>query len=1810
MKLILKIFIFLSVLIGAWSYFGGTSTTNAVCLFNMGVDCSEGKIPYDPCPTGKCIDAGVGNVGTILKVAWIRTDETLTQYAVRVVKYFLTFVTIIAVIYIIWAGFQLMTGAWDEERSKKAKNIIIYVLVGIIVMWLAYSIVTLIVGAVSKKVSFLDWIPQVNAETYTENDSNTFNEYKKKLQAIGEQLEVELRVNARVSSGLLSDVRNLINEGFNTLPDDPNSSIKNDSLKRGVDLYLQLAEKNPGSTRDVANLISGISTFVSSAQIEQISWQIEASPMEGNAPLTVTFRATNVKDPSWVVPSRDNFIWWTRINGGIRKELGRWPTFTYTFSEEQTYTVFLDIVSGSRNKKWRIDVLPFSDSKQIEVKPRIGNITLFINGVNVSDLSTFKVNPAMAKAGLTIDATASRGSNGTVIQKTTWDFGNENQINYPWAPQIERQIYANDGKYSLSLELVNNQGQTFTKNITILVVDPASVIQTEKDRGFIGETFRFSALSYFTQSSNIAYRWEILDRDTNGKVLSSDGSSVSYIFQKVGRYTVTLYAKNPNGKEDIDSREITIESKDPVANLEINSKNSETPNVYLFDGSRSYDADTSKTSGLSYRWRVDWALVDLDMSAKNGAMGYYTFSTLGEHSVSLTIANPFGKVTTVENKITVNSLLSVNLDIDPLVARIGDVINLSAKSPNAYFYEWSFSDGSSAILGSEKNIQHYFKQSGSYTVTLVVKSADDKQSNTISRRIYATDATHPFALIEAKDGVNIIEETPKACDEHDAFIIDRTQNITIDGSNSINIDGSKSGLSYTWKYQWKNVTTTSLNQKFDELGCFPVELVVKSNKNGTISSMKKYLSIRNLAPKITSISASRDTNTKVSSQKVLINVSANAARDEDGVIVSYLWYYYTDSDPEPQNIRITQTPNTIFVVPNITEKYYFGVILEDNDSAKMNSRDQGSEVIPLLVTNDDGNVNIPLISLTTGNSSVNVGESVTFSASAKTILWKDITNSSEYFWDFNGDGIVDKKWSESRITYIYTNAGTMNMKVKVVYNGVSNSKYQTMYVKNELSPNVSVFRKENKIFAINTSLGVFEKAQWTFWEATSNNLYSASYDFGSDPLPLSGKLEVSDANGNTKDIEFPIASLSSLPSSKGEIGVISSPEMEDNTITLKNKSDRIAIWLFTNEATRYVIDEDILIDSDLDGVGDNDVDNKNTDSYTTWAPYILTSLSDANSRERKIKVSIYDGETLRESRVIRVILEYIAGTNSSLGSGALATKSLSAWDQDSMDILSAKIRALTSDDRAVLMQKYNLLLENWEDPTEKTKLLIDIQEYIDTSTLSPTDKSDFSKTLNSLLIGDGKQSDDVSIATLVIKNLIPSSNTSSAKIQENLDLIKSHPTNLTENKKLGTEILWLIKDDATIEDKYKLLIKEQLKIIVSGESVAPIETPTIENPSSDSSSAIVNFIKGFVKIFLIIIGILLFILFWGFLWYTFSKKKSQIGFQDFIIDSIFHGGAKEKSPNISVVQPVIPRAPSASLQNEDPLKTMGMEQTAWKIETTTPPATGQYDPLSLISHDTLTESSTAQEMPPSSVPDWLKVNTSNTTAQENNTASPIVEIPPSPEKETVPWDRALPDTTLTASMTDTSVSTDVSEKMPTHPARENSDFDLSKDLISMNQVDLQTTDTIPEWLKPSVSDTAPNILLDSNDAMEVSTSWKLPDALTTSVEAIPSWLKETTPSPVIEESRVETPLPPEAGKSVPWEVPISNSTSSPELSDAKLPDWLTASVETITPTTPAPVSSDESPLIIKPGNKKSAPKKETSSAGSENSRKDLPSWLQ
>lgn len=76
----------------------------------------------------------------------IETDRSLSEYIQDVLIYILTFISIIAVIYIIYAGVMILIGNGDEEKVKKSKQIIIYVALGIVLIWLAWPITRLILN--------------------------------------------------------------------------------------------------------------------------------------------------------------------------------------------------------------------------------------------------------------------------------------------------------------------------------------------------------------------------------------------------------------------------------------------------------------------------------------------------------------------------------------------------------------------------------------------------------------------------------------------------------------------------------------------------------------------------------------------------------------------------------------------------------------------------------------------------------------------------------------------------------------------------------------------------------------------------------------------------------------------------------------------------------------------------------------------------------------------------------------------------------------------------------------------------------------------------------------------------------------------------------------------------------------------------------------------------------------------------------------------------------------------------------------------------------------------------------------------------------------------------------------------------------------------------------------------------------------------------------------------------------------------------------------------------------------------------------
>lgn len=326
------------------------------------------------------------------------------------------------------------------------------------------------------------------------------------------------------------------------------------------------------------------------------------------------------------------------------------------------------------------------------------------------------------------------------------------------------------------------------------------------------------------------------------------------------------------------------------------------------------------------------------------------------------------------------------MNISPRATAIGTKMGFQARAPEARFYEWDLGDGSPSINGTADFIEHIYKKTGVYNATLTVKNGDGTQENRITRKVYITDTNQPYALIDIKNSLGTVVEDSSACENPDgAFIVNRSDTTTIDASNSINIDGNSTGLDYTWKYMDRVKTGPSLSEKFTELGCHPIELTVRSAKNGSTHTSKRYIQIKNITPKITSVDASIDA-TKKNTQKLIVNVTANGARDDDGVITSYIWFYTTESDSEKQNVRITQTPSTTFVLPNVTEKYYFSVIAEDNDGARYDTSENITDQKPLLIANDDSNINMPLITLTLDKSQALIDEPVRFTAKAKNIL--------------------------------------------------------------------------------------------------------------------------------------------------------------------------------------------------------------------------------------------------------------------------------------------------------------------------------------------------------------------------------------------------------------------------------------------------------------------------------------------------------------------------------------------------------------------------------------------------------------------------------------------------------------------------------------------------------------------------------------------------------------------------------------------------------------------------------------------------------
>lgn len=82
---------------------------------------------------------------------------------------------------------------------------------------------------------------------YTENENDTFAEYRTKIESALQDMERDFRVNGSITDSAISSLRSLVQEAYIRLPDTPDEATKNSKMKKGIDLYLDLAAKEKSS---------------------------------------------------------------------------------------------------------------------------------------------------------------------------------------------------------------------------------------------------------------------------------------------------------------------------------------------------------------------------------------------------------------------------------------------------------------------------------------------------------------------------------------------------------------------------------------------------------------------------------------------------------------------------------------------------------------------------------------------------------------------------------------------------------------------------------------------------------------------------------------------------------------------------------------------------------------------------------------------------------------------------------------------------------------------------------------------------------------------------------------------------------------------------------------------------------------------------------------------------------------------------------------------------------------------------------------------------------------------------------------------------------------------------------------------------------------------------------------------------------------------------------------------------------------------------------------------------------------------------
>ena len=134
---------------------------------------------------------------------------------------------------------------------------------------------------------------------------------------------------------------------------------------------------------------------------------------------------------------------------------------------------------------------------------------------------------------------------------------------------------------------------------------------------------------------------------------------------------------------------------------------------------------------------------------------------------------------------------------------------------------------------------------------------------------------------------------------------------------------------------------------------------------------------------------------------------------------------------------------TSFGEMDVINRYFFVVEINDNDNGVYNSVERFGEVSYLDIKN--GPNLSPVAEFTMDKTTISVGDSITFVSSSYDPQGEILPNDA-FRWDFDGDGEFDDTTSGPQVNRQFNTPGEYNVRLKVVYRGLSSSVGKTVFV--------------------------------------------------------------------------------------------------------------------------------------------------------------------------------------------------------------------------------------------------------------------------------------------------------------------------------------------------------------------------------------------------------------------------------------------------------------------------------------------------------------------------------------------------------------------------------------------------------------------------------------------------------------------------------------------------------------------------------------------------------------------------------------------